>query len=145
MPFPLIPIVISLLAGGTGGGIIGYLFGKSEAAEAIERLQKLILENQQIIRNLEVGINQLEKKISALENEISIMKARRGAIQKFIRWVASEHPEVISRYEKMKEAKNKIVELQEQLEDRKGIVERAIERTMEKYPKEMRELLAQAG
>jgi predicted RNase H-like nuclease (RuvC/YqgF family) len=145
MPVMLLPLVLAALGGGGIGAFIGNLFGKSKAAEAIERLQKMIQELQKVNRDREAEINRLKGKISELEAEVNAMKAQRGIIEKFIRWIIREHPEILERYRKMQETKVQILKVEAAMKESEEVVNAEIASLMSTYPEEMKTLLEKAG
>jgi len=145
MPVMLLPLVLAALGGSGVGAFIGNLFGKSKAAEAIERLQKMIQELQRINRDREAEVNKLKAKISALEAEVMAMKAQRGFVERFIRWIIREHPEILERYRMMQEATVQILKVEAAMKESEKEVNAEIACLMQTYPAEMKTLLEKAG
>ncbi|MEZ7892680.1 MAG: hypothetical protein QMC67_13125 [Candidatus Wallbacteria bacterium] len=101
MPIPAIPLI--WFGGGAAiGYIIGKLFGESKAAVRIRELQNAILELEKINRLR-------EQEIAELRAEIERQKAARTFIEKFIRFITGEAPELIEKFKRIQKAEEEMV------------------------------------
>jgi len=134
------PIVLVLLSGSGGalvGGFFGWLLGKSQANEEIKTLQKLIQALVEVNREREVEIQTLRQQVQALQSELTLIKASRGAIQRFMRWLVGEHPEVIALYQKITEGEERITTLETEMATDAEELDGVIGQLRKEYPDEM--------
>ena len=139
------PITIFLLGGAAGGAVgsfFGWLFGKSAAAEEIERLQLLVIQIVDLNAAREAEIERLRCACDELRAEVRAIKANRGAVARFVRWVAAEEPEVIERYQAIEAAQEEARELEQVMAEEAQELDEEILRLRSQYPAEMAEFEA---
>lgn len=105
----------------------------------------MIQELQTVNRDREAEITRLKEKIGEIESEVRAMRAQRGTITKFIRWVIWEHPEILERYRQLQEVRGQILQIETAMKESEEVVDAEISNLMMTYPEEMKTLLEKAG
>jgi len=137
---PVALAVIAFLAGSSGGGILGYIFGKSKAQAEIERLTKMAQEYAELARKSQERVKQLETHIQRLKYELDSIKSQRNMIERFMVFVRGEHPEVIAKYNAISASMAGIEAEQTKVQQREQALHALYAELKAKYPKEMAQL-----
>lgn len=135
------PITAALL-GAAAGWIGGWLFGSSRAQEEIAALQGMLVELIELNRQREAEIQRLRNTVAQLEREIASVRASRGAVTRFFRWLAKEDPEVLERYQRMSDCEAQIAEIEADAAADAAVFDAEVQRLRGLYPTEMAELEA---
>jgi len=102
MPLPLIPVAW-VLGSSIASFILGVLFGESAAAARIRELQKAILALEELNRQRELEIRQLREEIEGI-------KKARSFIERFIRFITGEAPELLEKFKMLDQIEQKKLE-----------------------------------
>jgi septal ring factor EnvC (AmiA/AmiB activator) len=135
-----ITVITAILSGGLGG-VIGFLFGKSDAEKKIEALILEITRLVEINQRREKQIMQLTQEIETLKSEIQKIKKSRSIIMRFIYWIIKEQPQVIELYNSITIKKDEIETNQEEINRNLGAIETKIDDATKEYPEQMGKLI----
>lgn len=130
---------ITFLAGTAFGSIIGYLFGQSQAEEAISKLQKKVIELTNIIKKRQNEIAMHKETIEQLIKEAELIKHDRAFVTKII-FIFRRDPKISSLLDQIKSEKDIIQVLDNSNTEDTQTMEKAIHKFATDFPKEHQSL-----
>lgn len=132
-----VPIIIAFLAGGAGGGLIGYLFGDSKKEAKIQRLTNAMLEYAEIAKRHEIEIQDLKIENEKLKTELETIRKSRSILGRLIVFIRGEYPDVLQRFIALEKNNKHISNLQDEMLEAQDKALNIYNDIKAQYPKEV--------